>query len=62
MIAVALLLSLDLAYLARGSLELFPTEAQIEKVRVVTAAIAVVLVSLELGLWWVLRRIAWSDS
>ena len=58
MLAVALLLSLDIVYFARGSLEMFPTDEDHYKVRLITGLIAVVLVSFEVGLWWLLRRIA----
>jgi hypothetical protein len=53
--AIALLL--DLAYLVRGSLELFPTPEQQEKVRMVTATIASLLVFTEIALWALLRRL-----
>jgi hypothetical protein len=52
---VGLVLALDLAYLAYGSLEWFPTQEQQDRVRVVASAIAVVLVGVEVGLWVLLR-------
>ena len=55
MIVVGLLLCLDVAYMSRGSLEMFPTEEQEDKVRRVTVFIAVVLVTVEVGLWWHFR-------
>lgn len=57
MVAVGLLLLLDVAYFARGSLELFPTAEQEDKVRRVTGAIAVLLAGIEVGLWWLLRKL-----
>ena len=57
MVVVGLLLALDVAYFARGSLESFPTDEQQDKVRTVTTALAAVLVAAELMLWWLLRRL-----
>jgi len=61
MIVVAGLLVLDAAYFVNGSLEMFPTEEQQSKVRVVTAWLGAVLILLEAGLivlfLW-LRRVA----
>lgn len=47
MIAVGLVLSLDVAYFAHGSLEEFPTDEQQSKVRVVTAVLAALLIVAE---------------
>jgi heme/copper-type cytochrome/quinol oxidase subunit 2 len=58
MVLVAVLLVLDLAYLVQGSQEPFPTAEQEDKVRTVTAGIAVVLLGIELmlaSLLWRLR-------
>ena len=57
MILVGVVLAADILYLLRGSLELFPTEEQQDKVRRVTATIGVLLVGAELALWWLLRRL-----
>ena len=57
-IAVGLLLCLDVAYFFRGSLEEFPTEEQMDKIRRVTAVLAGVLVAAELALWWALRLLS----
>jgi uncharacterized protein YacL len=55
MVVVGLVLGLDIAYLARGSLELFPTDEQESTVRVVTTVIAAMLIFVEVGLWVLLR-------
>ena len=63
MIVVGLMLCLDVVYFVRGSLEEFPTDEQQEKVRVVTAMLAVLLVAAEAVLWsalWGLKRDATS--
>ena len=57
MVVAGLLLCLDVAYFARGSLEWFPTAEQEDKVRRVTAAIAALLLASELVLWLVLRQL-----
>ena len=57
MTVAAALLFLDILYFARGSLEQFPTEEQDDKIRVVTAVIAVALIVVELGLWHLLRSL-----
>jgi hypothetical protein len=57
MVVVGLLLCLDVAYFARGSLEAFPTDEQEDKVRRVTAALAALLLAAELGLWFVRRHL-----
>ena len=56
--AVGLALALDALYFARGSLEMFPTREDHEKVRLVTGAGAAVLAALGLGLWRLLRRLS----
>ena len=61
MMIVGLLLFLDLAYLARGSLEEFPTEEDHGKVRTVTSVVAGALLTVELGLWFMLRRFTRRD-
>lgn len=61
MVVVAGLLVLDAAYFVHGSLEMFPTEEQQSKVRLVTGCTGAVLILLEAGLSVVflwLRRIA----
>jgi hypothetical protein len=55
MLAVGVVLAIDVLYFARGSLEMFPTPEEQEKVRVVTGAIAVLLLCAEGGLWALLR-------
>jgi hypothetical protein len=57
MLVVGLLLCLDVAYFFHGSLEEFPTEEQMDKIRRVTAVLAGVLIAAELALWWVLRSL-----
>jgi hypothetical protein len=57
MIAVALLLCLDVAYLLHGSLEEFPTPEQSNKIRVVTSVLAVLLLGVEVALWALFRRL-----
>ena len=52
-----LLLLLAVAYLARGSLEQFPTDEQVAKVRIVAGTSAAILLGVEVGLWWLLRRV-----
>jgi hypothetical protein len=54
---VGLLLALDLAYFMRGSLELYPTEDDHEKVRLVTGMIAVVLTAMVAGLALLLQHL-----
>ncbi|MBR2453380.1 MAG: hypothetical protein IKB35_00085 [Clostridia bacterium] len=46
-IIFAVLIVVDLLYLIRGSLEMIPTEEQIEKARVTSIAILIPLVVLE---------------
>lgn len=55
MLAVGVVLAIDVLYFARGSLEMFPTPEQHEKVRIVTGAIALLLLCVEAGLWALLR-------
>ena len=57
MVVVGLLLCLDVAYFAHGSLEWFPTDEQEDKVRRVTAALGAVLLASELVLWSILRHL-----
>ncbi|HYJ80296.1 MAG TPA: hypothetical protein VEW03_11865 [Longimicrobiaceae bacterium] len=57
MVAVGVVLALDLAYLARGSLELYPTEEDQEKVRLVTGVLAVLLIGVEVALVALYRRL-----
>ena len=57
MILIGLVLCLDIAYLFNGSLEEFPTPEQQDKVRRVTAMIAVLLGLMEAGLWALLRQL-----
>jgi hypothetical protein len=56
MLAIGVVLAIDLLYFVNGSLEMFPTAEQQEKIRTVTGAIAVLLLSVEAGLWALLRR------
>jgi len=56
MLAVGVLLAIDVLYLVNGSLEMFPTAEQQEKIRTLTGAIAVLLLSVEAALWALLRR------
>ena len=55
MLAVGVLLAIDVLYLVNGSLEMFPTAEQQEKIRTVTGAIAVLLLMVEAALWALLR-------
>ena len=57
MSGVGLLLGLAIAYFVRGSLEEFPTDEQVGKVRLVMAVAAAVLVVVEVGLWRLLRSL-----
>ena len=54
--AVSAALLLVVAYFVKGSLELFPTDEQRGKVRVVTGCLAAILIAIEIGLWALLRR------
>lgn len=56
MLVVGVLLVADVLYFANGTLEMFPTGEQQEKVRLVTGTIAVLLLSAEVALWALLRR------
>ena len=62
MVVVGAILCLDLAYLMSGSLEEFPTAEQEDKVRRVTASIAVLLLAVEAGLWLALRSLKQPDK
>jgi hypothetical protein len=62
MVVVGLLLCLDVLYFIRGSLEEFPTDEQMDKVRTVTAVIAVVLAVAEIGLWALFRHASATPS
>lgn len=55
MVAVGVLFALTVAYLVRGSLEMFPTAEQQENVRIVAGFAALLLAAVEVGLWRVLR-------
>jgi uncharacterized membrane protein len=55
MVVAGLLLAIDVFYLVNGSLEMFPTAEQQEKIRTVTGAIAVLLLMVEAALWALLR-------
>ena len=57
MAVVAVVLAADIAYLMVGSLEQFPTAEQEDKVRRVTGAIAVLLITLEIALWFAHRNL-----
>ena len=55
----AIFLALDVAYFESGSLELFPSDEQQEKIRDVTIVTALLLILAEIGvasLLWRLRR------
>jgi len=56
MLGVGAVLAVDVLYFVNGSLEMFPTDEQQEKVRALTGTIAVLLLSVEAGLWALLRR------
>jgi hypothetical protein len=56
MVVVGLALVLDVWYFIGGSMELYPTEEQQDKVRLATGVIAIFLLSLKAGLWLLLRR------
>lgn len=56
MLVVGVLLAIDVLYFVNGSLEMFPTAEQQEKIRIVTGTIAVLLLSVEAALWALLRR------
>ena len=62
MIAVGLALLAYALYFAHGSLEMFPTEEQQQKVRLVTGMTGVFLASLEVALWLLLRLVARRGS
>ena len=57
MSVVGLMLGLAIAYFVHGSLEEFPTDEQLDKVRRVAAACAAALVLVEVALWSLLRRL-----
>lgn len=57
MAAVGVLLVLDLVYYAHGSLEMFPSEEEHHKVRLVTGFLALALAGAEAVLWLILRRL-----
>jgi hypothetical protein len=56
MVVAGVALVLDVWYFIGGSMELYPTEEQQDKIRLATGVIAVFLASLEAGLWLLLRR------
>lgn len=58
MIVVALALALDILYFMRGSLELYPTDEQQDKIRILTTTFGVLLAIVELGLGLLLWRLA----
>ena len=53
---VAALLVVNVAYCWRGSLEMFPTEEQQDKIRTATMVFGVVLAAIEAGLLWLVTR------
>jgi len=57
MAVVAILLCLDVAYLVSGSLEQVPTPEQEDKARTVASVVAVMLIAVEAGLWFVYRSL-----
>lgn len=57
MIVVGLALVLDVWYFIGGSMEMNPTEEQQDKERLATGVIAILLASLEAGLWLLLWRL-----
>jgi hypothetical protein len=56
LIAVGLVLVLDVLYFVRGSLELYPTAEQQDKVRSVTGVMGTLLALVALGLGLLLRH------
>lgn len=56
MAVVGLALVLDVWYFIGGSMEMHPTAEQQDKVRLATGFIAILLASLQAGLWLLLRR------
>ena len=56
MLAVGVVVATDVLYLVNGSLEMFPTAEQQDKIRVLTGAIAALLLLVEAALWALLRR------
>ncbi len=59
---VGVVVVLDVAYFVAGSQEMFPTAEQHEKVRIVTAAAAALLVAVEIGLCTIHRRLRGVSS
>ncbi len=57
MIVVGLVLIVDVLYFVHGSLEMFPTEERQVSLRLMTGIFAVLLLSVEVGLWVLLRRL-----
>jgi hypothetical protein len=57
MTVVGMLFLLAIAYFVRGSLEEFPTDEQMDKVRRVSAVGAAMLFAIEVGLLSLLRRL-----
>jgi hypothetical protein len=57
MIGTGIVLCLTVLYFLRGSLEMFPTDEDHAKVRLVMGVIAAILIAVELALWFLLRRL-----
>jgi hypothetical protein len=57
MLMVAVPLVIDLIYLVRGSLELYPSPEKDSKIRMVTGIIAALLIGIEVILWRLLRHV-----
>ena len=55
MVVIGFPLALAVAYLAHGSLEMFPTAEQQDKVHTVAGVIAGGLSAVEIALWWLQR-------
>ena len=55
MLLIGIVLCVDVAYFIRGSLEEFPSAEDDEKIRIVTAIVAVPLLAGEILLWRLLR-------
>ena len=62
MAVVGVVLGLTVLYFVRGSLEMFPTDEDHAKVRLVMGVISAILIAIELALWFLLRHVARRDS
>ena len=57
MIVTGAILCISVVYFLRGSLEMFPTEEDHAKIRVVMGATTAILIAVELALWFLLRHL-----